>query len=350
MLEKELNIGGIRKKNAVILAPMEGITDQPFRIVCKRLGADIVFSEFISSRGLVQNTRTSSEKMIFSDEEKPVAIQIFGSEKEPMIKAAKLIEDSGGDIVDINCGCWVKKVCNSGAGAALLSDPDHLAELVSQIVNAVNIPVTIKTRLGWDPGHVNIIEAAEKLNSTGIAAITIHCRTRDMAMNGEADWSLIPEIKKVFDKPVILNGDVKTPQDALRAFNETGCDAVMVARAAVGNPFIFKRMKSFLNTGADPGEPNADERIDACRQHLDLSIDFKGYPRGLIEFRKHYAGYLKGLYNSAKIRDRLLNAETKNEVDGIMMSYLEFLNARPTPYSQLIYKTPDNLTDARGVY
>lgn len=309
----------------VLLAPMESITDLPFRVICKKMGADIVYTEFIASEALIRDVQRSLNKMEYREDERPVAVQIFGSKTESMVESAKIVEESGADFLDINYGCWVKKVVNNYAGAALLKDLSLMEEMTSEVVKAVNIPVTVKTRLGWDERSINILEVAKMLENTGIAALTIHCRTREMAMRGNADWSWINKVKEIVKLPIILNGDVRTPQDAKRAFDQTNCDAVMIGRAAVGNPFLFKQVKAFLNSGEIIGEPTLEERIETMFLHLDLNIESKSFPRGLYEFRKHYTGYLKGLHNCSQYRQRLVVAISVDEVYSIIDEFLKEL-------------------------
>jgi len=234
----ELTIGDVKVQNGVLLAPMEDVTDLPFRVICKRMGADIVYTEFISSDGLIRDARRSMEKLRLADEEHPVSIQIFGGDIDIMKEAALVAEASGPDFIDINCGCWVRNVVARNAGAALLKDPPLMAAMTKAIVDTVKLPVTVKTRLGWDSSSIIIEDVAQRLQDAGASAITVHCRTRDMGHSGNADWSWIPKIKKVVDIPVILNGDIITSDDVLKAFQDSGCDAVMIGRAAVGNPSI----------------------------------------------------------------------------------------------------------------
>jgi tRNA-dihydrouridine synthase B len=309
-----------------MLAPMEGVSDLPFRIMCKRLGADLVFTEFIASDALIRDSMKSKQKMDIVDEERPVAVQIFGQHKEAMVHSAKMIEDSGAEIVDINYGCWVKKVVNNNSGAAYLKDPERMADMTNAVANAVSIPVTIKTRIGWDHSSIVIEKVAKMQEEAGAKQISLHCRTRDMGMTGKADWSWIDVVKPHISIPLILNGDIKTPQDVLTAFQTTKADGMMIGRAAVGYPFLFRRTKVLLETGIDPGEPSVSEMFDACIQHLDLNIKYKGESRGFIEFRKHYSGYLRGLFGASSIRQKLVLAQSYDEVRKILDEYLEYLD------------------------
>ncbi|MGB9701659.1 MAG: tRNA dihydrouridine synthase DusB [Candidatus Kapaibacteriota bacterium] len=311
--------------NPLLLAPMEGVTDLPFRLICKKLGADIVFTEFIASEAIVRNIDKSISKMKLHQDEHPIAVQIFGSQIEPMVESAKIAEDAGADFVDINFGCWVKKVVNHDAGAAFMKNPDRMAEMTNAVVNAVSIPVTVKTRLGWSKDNINILETSKKCEDAGAQMITIHCRTRDMGMSGKADWTWISHVKEILNIPVILNGDVLTADDTKLAFDTTNCDGVMIGRAAINNPFIFKQSKELLQLGKIFTDFNAQERINLCLEHLSLSIEFKGLSRGILEFRKYYSGYLKGLYNSSKIRQELVQLESFEEINYTLKNYLEFL-------------------------
>ncbi|MCS7302661.1 MAG: tRNA-dihydrouridine synthase family protein, partial [Candidatus Kapabacteria bacterium] len=244
-----MKIGHLDIEQGVLLAPMEDVTDSPFRRICRRYGADIVYTEFISSDGLVRNAPRSFQKLHITADEHPIAIQIFGGDIPTMVEAARIAADSNPDFLDINCGCWVKNVVARNAGAALLKDPPRMAAMARAIVQTVSLPVTVKTRLGWDRSSIVICDVARMLEDAGIAALAIHCRTRDMGHSGSADWSWIPRVKEVVSIPVILNGDVTSARDVVRAFRETGCDAVMIGRAAIGNPFIFRQAKTLLRTG-----------------------------------------------------------------------------------------------------
>ena len=289
----------------LLLAPMEDVTDISFRLVMRERGADAVYTEFISSEALIRQAAKSVKKLVTSPKERHVAIQIYGGDPEVMREAAQISEAAEPDFIDINCGCWVKNVVGHGAGASLLKDPPRMEAMVRAVADATKLPVTVKTRLGWDRDTINILEIAPMLEQAGAKALTIHCRTRSQGHNGEADWSWIPRIKEVVSIPVFLNGDVKTPEDAERAFRETGCDGVMIARGAITNPFIFQQIKELRATGTY-SEPTLEERIELCVRHLAHSCEVRGEQRGVFAFRKHYAGYLRELHGGARVRSDLM--------------------------------------------
>ncbi len=315
-------LGDLELNSPLMLAPMEDVTDPSFRIICKRLGADFVFTEFVNSEGLRRGSAKTREKLKLFDEERPAGIQIYGSDIQAMVDAAKIAEEENPDVIDINAGCWVKNVVGHGAGSALLKDLNYLEKIVRAIVNAVKKPVTLKTRLGWDFDSIKIIEVARLVEDCGVKMITVHCRTRSQAHKGEPDWTWIPKVKEVVSIPVILNGGVMSPEDAKRAFDETGCDGVMIARGAINNPFIFKQTKQFFSKGYYD-EILLEERIRVLIDHLKLAVELKGERTGVIEFRKHYSGYLKGFYNSAKLRAELMQYYSLNEVVDHIFRYLE---------------------------
>lgn len=310
-------------KNAVLLAPMEDVTEMPFRIICKEFGADIVYSEFISSEALYRRVEKSLKKIEFSDFERPIGIQIFGANDEPMVESAKLVEQCNPDILDINFGCWVKNVVRNNAGAAMLKEPRRMQELTSLVVKSVNLPVTVKTRLGWSNASIVICDVARRLEDAGISALTIHCRTREQAHKSVADWSWIAKVKQVVSVPVILNGDVKSAEDVQRAFEETGCDGVMIGRAAIGNPFIFRAAKRLLETREVPPSPTLKERLEVCIKHLKMNVEYKGERRGIVEFRKFYNGYLKGIPNIGPLRSKVIVSESVSEIEELLMKFLK---------------------------
>lgn len=292
----------------LLLAPMEDVSDPPFRMVCKQQGADLMYTEFISSEGLIRNASKSKKKLDIFEYERPIGIQIFGSEEEPMRQAAIIASEANPDLVDINYGCPVKNVACKGAGAALLQDVPKMVRITKAIVDAVHVPVTVKTRLGWDDQTKNIVEVAERLQDIGIKAITIHGRTRSQMYKGAADWKLIAEVKNNprMKIPVFGNGDIDTPQKALEFKNRYGVDGIMIGRASIGNPWIFKNIKHFLKTGTLLPEVSVEERAYVCRQHLEFSIRWKGEKLGILEMRRHYANYFKGVPHFKELRMKLV--------------------------------------------
>ncbi len=320
------SVSNINIDKAILLAPMEDVTDISFRLVCRELGADVVYTEFVNSEGLVRSSEKTHKKLEIVEKERPVGIQIYGSNIESMVGAAKIAEAENPDIIDINAGCWVKNVVGCGAGAGLLKDPVYMQQLVKAVVDSVSSPVTVKTRLGWDQNSITILEVAKRLEDVGIKALTVHCRTRSMGHKGDADWNWIPRIKEVVDIPVILNGNVLTPEDVKTAFDETGADGVMIARGAIGNPWIFKEAKELLNQGYISHIIDEDKKIKTCLRHLQLAIEVKGERRAVIEHRKFYTGYLKGLYSASKVRQALMQETEYSKVEEILLKYLEELN------------------------
>lgn len=293
--------------NKLSLAPMEDVTEPPFRLICKRLGADIMYTEFISSDGLIRDARKARNKLFYYGEERPVGIQIFGKNVEVMNEAAKIAETAQPDFIDINCGCWVKDVALKGAGAGLLKDIPAMKNLAENILKNVELPVTLKTRLGWDEKSIVIVEVAKIMEDIGIQALTVHCRIRGQGNKGEADWSWIKRIKDSGVKiPIILNGNIKTPEDVKYVFDNFQPDAVMIGQAAITNPWIFKQAKFFMEHGCNEEPPDLKERINTCLEHLKLAVEFKGEKYGVMEFRKHYSGYLRDYSNISQIRLELM--------------------------------------------
>ncbi len=308
---------------AILLAPMEDVTDVSFRLICKELGADVVYTEFVNSEGLVRLNEKTHKKLEIVEEERPVGIQIYGASIESMVEAAKFAEKKNPDVIDINAGCWVKNVVGHGAGSALLKDPVYMQKMVKEIVSNVSLPVTVKTRLGWDHDSIEIIDVAKRIEDAGAQALTVHCRTRAMGHKGEAEWDWIPRIKQVVSIPVVLNGNVLSAGDVKRAFEETGADGVMIARGAIGNPWIFSEAKELLNGGTIATRTDAERRISICLRHLQLAIRLKGERRAVMEHRKFYSGYLKGLYNASQTRLALMPATDYTYVQDILFKYLE---------------------------
>jgi tRNA-dihydrouridine synthase B len=301
-----MRIGSIEIDKPLLLAPMEDVTDQAFRIVCKRIGADIVYTEFVNSEGLIRNSEKTIKKMDFRAEERPLGIQIYGGEESSMEGAARLAEELQPDIIDINCGCWVRNVVGCGAGSGLLRDLPKMERIISTVVKTVKLPVTVKTRIGWDAESIKIMDVAQMVEQTGAAALTIHCRTRSQAHKGEPDYSWIPKAKSVVSIPVIANGSLDSPTIIQKTFQETGCDGVMIGRGAIENPWIFQQAKHYLKTGDVLHDPTFEERFRLLLEHLNLSVECKGERKGVIEFRKHYTGYLKGLFGASKVRQEMM--------------------------------------------
>jgi len=319
-------LGKLEFKDPLLLAPMEDVTGMAFRKLCKELGADIVYTEFVNSDGLIRENKKTHDKLKISDEERPVGIQIYGGEIEPMREAAIIAEKENPEIIDINAGCWVKKVANRGAGAGLLKDPVYMQKMVKEIVDAVNLPVTVKTRLGWDDETIQILEVAKRLEDAGAQALTIHCRTRKQAHNGEPAWHWIPKIKEVVNIPVIVNGGIMTAHDALRAKEETNADGYMIARGAINHPWIFREIKEAFQFGFVTNILDVEERIKTALKHLMYEISYKDDPRrAIIPFRKYYSGYLKGLYGSSKIRQKLMEFVEYEPIEEILLQYKDKL-------------------------
>jgi nifR3 family TIM-barrel protein len=314
----------------LLLAPMEDVSDPPFRAVCKDNGADLMYSEFISSEGLIRDAIKSKQKLDFSEEERPFGIQIFGGDEEAMAMSARICETVNPDLVDINFGCPVKKVVSKGAGAGVLKDIDLMIRLTEAVVKSTNLPVTVKTRLGWDEQSKNIEEVAERLQDVGVKALAIHGRTRSQLYKGQADWTLIGKVKNNprIQIPIFGNGDIDGPQKALEYKNRYGIDGIMIGRAAIGYPWIFREIKSFLKDGTILSSPTLEERIQVCKKHLHKSLDWKGPIVGINEMRRHYTNYLKGLPGIKEFRYKLVtltSPEAVNEVlDHISEHYKDY--------------------------
>lgn len=299
-------MGTINIPDAILLAPMEDVTDIPFRLVCKKLGADIMYTEFVNSEGLVRNSEKTKKKMMFLAEERPFAIQIYGGGESSMGNAARMAEELQPDFIDINCGCWVRNVAGHGAGAGLLRDLPKMERIISSVVKAVQLPVTVKTRLGWDSQSIQIVDVARMIESTGAKGLTIHCRTRAQGHKGDPDYSWIPVVREAVKIPIIVNGGVETPAHAKEVFDSTGCDGIMIARGAIQNPWIFSEIKHYLRTGDLLPKPTFEQKREILLEHLKLSVEHKGERRGVLEFRKHYSGYLRELPGVAKLRSELM--------------------------------------------
>jgi len=301
---------------------MDDITDVPFRRICKDLGADLLYTEFASSEALIRDVESTLRKIRVTDTERPVGVQIFGSATASMEGAAAVAEQAHPDFIDVNCGCWVRKVVLREEGAGLLKDLGKLEAVVKAVIRGTSLPVTVKTRLGWDDDSIIILEAARMLEQAGIHALAVHCRTRNQAFKGKADWSWLEKLKSAVSIPIIGNGDVTTPEDVQRMF-ETGCDGVMIGRGAIHNPWIFAQTKHFLATGNHLTTPTVPERVALCIEHLEGSIEEIGEPRAILRFRKHYAGYLHDLPHIAKLRAELMKPTELEPIRELLHRYAE---------------------------
>jgi tRNA-dihydrouridine synthase B len=304
----------------LLLAPMEDVSDPPFRAVCKEGGADLMYTEFISSEGLIRDAAKSRQKLDIFEYERPIGIQLFGGDIGNMVESAKIATEVNPDLIDINYGCPVKAVACRGAGAALLQDIPKMVQMTSDIVKATHLPLTVKTRLGWDDNTKNIVEVAERLQDIGIKALTVHGRTRVQMYKGSADWTLIGKIKENsrMHIPVFGNGDIDSPEKAVEYKNRYGVDGVMIGRAAIGAPWFFNEVKHFIKTGEHLPAPTIADRIDVTRKHLDFSIRWKGNKLGIFEMRRHYTNYFKGIPDFKPFRMKLVEAPNYEEVNAIL--------------------------------
>ncbi|MCX7780955.1 MAG: tRNA dihydrouridine synthase DusB [Negativicutes bacterium] len=308
-----MRIGSIELENPVILAPMAGVTDLPFRLLAREMGCGLVYSEMISDKGLIYQNCHTLDLLRIDERERPVTVQIFGSEPGPMAEAAKIVEQAGADIIDINMGCPTPKIVKNGEGAALMRNPRLAHAIMQKVVAAVNTPVTIKTRKGWDDNSVNAVLLARLAEDAGIAAVAVHGRTREQFYSGKADWSIIREVKASVCIPVIGNGDIRTPQDAVNMLTATGCDGIMIGRGAQGNPWIFRQVSRYLATGQVVPAPGIAERLEVLLRHLDMLVELKGEYIGIREMRRHAAWYTKGLPHSAELRLRFNQAQSRED-------------------------------------
>jgi tRNA-dihydrouridine synthase B len=309
----------------LLLAPMEDVSDPPFRAVCKEGGADLMYTEFISSEGLIRDAAKSRQKLDIFEYERPIGIQLFGGDIGNMVGSAEIATAANPDLIDINYGCPVKAVACRGAGAALLQDIPKMVQMTAEIVKCTHLPVTVKTRLGWDDKTKNIVEVAERLQDIGIKALTVHGRTRVQMYKGDADWTLIAEIKNNprMHIPIFGNGDVDTPEKALEYRNRFGVDGIMIGRAAIGYPWVFNEIKHFFKTGEKLSTPGMAERVRATKKHLEFSVRWKGDRLGIFEMRRHYSNYFKGIPDFKPFRTRLVEVETEAEVMAILDEVVE---------------------------
>ena len=314
----------------LLLAPMGDVSDPPFRRLCKMHGADMLYSEFISSEGLIRDAIKSRQKLDIFDYERPVGIQIFGGDEEAMALSAKIVATVNPDLVDINFGCPVKKVVSKGAGAGVLKDIDLMVRLTKAVVNSTSLPVTVKTRLGWDEQSINIEEVAERLQDVGISALTIHARTRSQMYKGHSDWSYIAKVKNNprMHIPIFGNGDIDSPEKALEYRNTYGIDGIMIGRAAIGYPWIFNEIKHYFATGELLPSPTIADRVEAAKNHLLWSVEWKGERQGVVEMRRHYANYFKGIPNFKEHRHKLVTLDASQEVVKALDNVLEVLGGK----------------------
>ena len=318
-----MKIGNLELENNVFLAPMAGVTDLPFRIVCKEMGCGLVYSEMVSAKGILYDNKNTTELLEIDPKERPVAVQLFGSDPEILGAMAKKIEQYPIDIIDVNMGCPAPKIVKNGEGSCLMKTPELVGRIVKSLVESQSKPVTIKFRKGFDDDHVNAVEIAKIAEANGASAVAVHGRTREQYYSGKADWDIIKQVKEAVNIPVIGNGDVFTPQDAKNQLEHTGCEAIMLGRGAQGNPWIFKRILHYLNTGELLPEPTAEERVEKALRHAQMLIDYKGEYIGVREMRKHMAWYMKGMPGAAELRGKLNYAENRAELEALLRGYLE---------------------------
>ncbi|MCB0487099.1 MAG: tRNA dihydrouridine synthase DusB [Cyclobacteriaceae bacterium] len=309
----------------LLLAPMEDVSDPPFRAVCKEGGADLMYTEFISSEGLIRDAAKSRQKLDIFEYERPIGIQLFGGEIDHMVQSAEIATQANPDLIDINYGCPVKAVACKGAGAALLQDIPKMVKMTEAIVKCTHLPVTVKTRLGWDDQTKNVTEVAERLQDIGIKALTIHGRTRVQMYKGTADWTLIGEIKNNprIQIPIFGNGDIDSPEKALEYKDQYGVDGIMIGRAAIGNPWVFNQMKHFFETRSHLQPPTIEERVNVVKRHLDFSVRWKGERLGILEMRRHYSNYFRGLPNFKPVRTQLVESLSLAEINSLLEGLIE---------------------------
>ncbi len=319
-----LKIGNVEMKNPVVLAPMAGVCNVAFRLTVKEFGAGLVCAEMVSDKGIVYKNERTLNMLYIDEREKPLSLQIFGGEKQTLVEAAKFVdENTNADIIDINMGCPVPKITKVDAGAKWLLDPNKIYEMVAAVVDAVEKPVTVKMRMGWDEDHIYAVRNAQAVERAGGKAVALHGRTRVQMYEGTSNWDIIREVKQSVNIPIIGNGDVATPQDAKRMLEETGCDGVMIGRAALGNPWMIYSTVKYLETGKLTGEPSPREKIDVCMLHLDRLIGLKGENVGVREMRKHAAWYLKGIQGNARVRDAVNECNTREELASLLYGLVE---------------------------
>jgi len=317
-----LKIGNVLVQGNLALGPMAGVTDLPFRMLCKEQGADLIYTEMVSAKGIFYNNKNTAPLLEVREEERPVALQLFGADPEIMGAMAAKIEDRNFDIIDINMGCPVPKVVNNGEGSALLKNPELAGKVVESVAKSIKKPVTVKFRIGFGSEEINIIDFAKRMEASGAQAIAVHGRTREQYYSGKANWDVIRQIKESVSVPVIGNGDVFTPEDAKALIEQTGCDGIMLARGVRGNPWLFAQVKEYLKTGQKIEKPTSEELVEMILRHGKLQVDFKGEYIGIREMRKHVAWYTTGYKNSAKLRGRVNEIETYDDLEKLMYEFL----------------------------
>ncbi|EJW18891.1 tRNA dihydrouridine synthase DusB [Paenibacillus alvei] len=324
-----LKIANIEMKNQVVLAPMAGVCNPAFRLIAKEFGCGLVCAEMVSDKALVHGNERTREMLYVDDREKPLSLQIFGGDRKSLVEAAKIVDkDSNADIIDINMGCPVPKVTKCDAGARWLLNPEKIYEMVSAVVDAVDKPVTVKMRIGWDHDHIYVVENAKAVERAGGQAVSVHGRTREQLYTGQADWSYIRQVKENVSIPVIGNGDVFSPEDAKRMLEETGCDGVMIGRGALGNPWMLYRTIEYLTTGELLPDPSAEEKVRIALVHMDRLIALKGEQVAVKEMRKHLAWYLKGLPSAARVKDAIMEETRRDEVARMLEEYVRQVNEK----------------------
>ncbi|MBO8172708.1 MAG: tRNA dihydrouridine synthase DusB [Bacillaceae bacterium] len=319
-----MKIGPVQLENNVVLAPMAGVCNPAFRLIAREFGCGLVCAEMVSDKAILHRNKRTMKMLYVDERERPLSLQIFGGDRETLVEAARYVDqNTNADIIDINMGCPVPKVTKCDAGARWLLDPSKIEEMVSAVVEAVEKPVTVKMRMGWDDEHIYAVDNARAVERAGGQAVTVHGRTREQMYTGQANWDIIRQVKQAVDIPVIGNGDVFTPEDAKRMLDETGCDGVMIGRAALGNPWILYRTVHYLTKGELLPEPTPREKVDVALLHMDRLIQLKGEKVGVLEMRKHAAWYLKGLKGAARFRDRINQQETREGMKKVLMEYVE---------------------------
>ena len=316
-----MSANNIDWKDKLILAPMAGITDLPFRLLCKEQGCDILYTEMVSAKAILYKNRNTEPLMHYEEREHPIGLQLFGSDPDIMADIAARVQDKGYDFIDINMGCPVPKIVNNGEGSALMKDPELVGRIVSSMVKAVNVPVTVKIRKGFDTDHVNAVEIAKVIEESGGSAVAVHGRLRSEYYSGKADWDIIRQVKEAVSIPVIGNGDLLTPFDVIEMRKQTGCDAFMIGRGAKGNPFIFSQMKTYFDKGYVPDRPKLSAIVDVMLRHAKMMVEYKGEYSGIHEMRKHVAWYTTGFPNSSKLRDRINHVESYEELTDMLLDW-----------------------------